>query len=232
MVAEALRSRYEVVELFALPEKLDPSLAEAAARRGSEIMQVTPSVAKALSDTPTPQGVVAVVRHSQTSLDELPVERGLVLVLDAVRDPGNAGTLIRSAVAAGCDAAVLTATAVDPFAPKVVRASAGAIFHVPIVTDTPIERALGVLASKGFRSVGADARSPVSYDSIDLSVPTALVVGNEAHGLAGATVSLLDDTVSIPMPGPAESLNVGIAGSLLLFEAVRQRRQVSSPQNA
>ena len=178
---------------------------------------------KALSDSTTPQGVVAVARRPDTSLSALPADASLVLMLVNVGDPGNAGTLVRSAAAAGADAVVFATGSVDPFSPKTVRASAGLVARAPVVTaglDGAVER----LRAASITLIGAEASAERSCYEVDLSARIAIVVGNEAAGLPPGARTAVDTTVSIPMPGGVESLNVGIAGSLLLYEAVRQRR--------
>lgn len=194
---------------------------------GSEFLDrgglaVTRQVISALTDTSTPQGVVAVAEAR--AIDAGAIEGDLVVVLADVRDPGNAGTLLRSAVAAGSSGVVFAKGSVDPFNPKTVRATAGLLFRVPVVHDVALEDALSLLKARGFLVVGADAGSGVSPDEVDLTRAAALVLGNESWGIGAGARALLDEIVGIPMPGPAESLNVGIAGSILLFEAVRQRR--------
>jgi len=222
-VAEALE-RGEVQDLF-----VDADLSSATTWLARGAVAVSGRVIDALSDTSTPQGVVAVA-----SMRTIPIAEAsgdLMLVLSNVRDPGNAGTLVRSAVAAGASAVVFCSGSVDPFNPKTVRSTAGLLFHVNVVTGVGLEEAVDELRRKGFRLLGADAGSSVAPDELDLGGPVALVLGNESWGIDEASNRLLDDVVGIPMPGPAESLNVGIAGSILLFEAVRQRRASSSNRN-
>lgn len=153
-----------------------------------------------------------------------------MIVLAGVRDPGNAGTVLRSALAAGADAAVFGTGSVDPYHPKTVRAGAGALFRLPLVRGIETGSALGTLKAAGFQLVGADASAEGSYTELDMTGRVALVIGNEAWGLPPEVSASIDRFVSIPMPGPAESLNVGIAGALLLFEAVRQRGPGNLPQ--
>ena len=213
-----------VVELFVDRDAVSAGeLQHQAERAGVAVHVVTPAVITALSDTIAPQGVVAVARAP--TADPGVLERvDLVVVLAQVRDPGNAGTLIRSSVAAGAGAVVFTKGSVDPFNSKTVRASAGTVFNVPVVIDVTMDEAARRLRAAGTRIVGAHARAERPLDEVDMTAPVALVVGNEAWGLPEGSGELLDDVVGIPMPGPAESLNAGIAGSILLFEAVRQRR--------
>jgi TrmH family RNA methyltransferase len=139
------------------------------------------------------------------------------LVADRINDPGNAGTLLRSAEAAGVDGVVFTAGSVDVFNPKVVRASAGALFAVPVVTDVDLAQALG----HDRRSFGTTSHAGTPFTEADLTQPAAIVVGNEAHGLDAATP--VDEWVTIPHRGRAESLNVAMAATLLVFEVARQR---------
>ena len=213
-----------VRELFlspACPAAAD--LRRAAAGRGVTVHDVAPRIVDVLSDTATPQGVVAVAHMSAAPLEALPAAADLVLVLAQVRDPGNAGTLVRSAVGAAAQAVVFTEAAVDPFAPKTVRSSAGAILEVPIVRGASLLDAVGALRGAGLTVVGADSSSSTPPDGVDLRRPVALVLGNEAWGMSAPERALMDELVGIPMPGPLESLNVAVAGSILLFEAVRQR---------
>ena len=156
-------------------------------------------------------------------LDEISAP-SLVLVAPHIADPGNAGTLIRSAAAAGAETIVLGPGSVDAYNPKTVRASAGACFAVQIVEGVPAVQALEALGNAGVRRVGALAAGGVAPEAVDLTGPTAIVLGHEVHGLAADLP--LDERITIPMLG-AESLNVGMAGTLLLFEAARQRRAQS-----
>jgi len=191
-----------------------------------EVTVVGERVIRMLSDSSTPQGVVAVARAPEATLTEL--ERSdLSLILAGVRDPGNAGTLVRSAAAAAAGAVAFTEGSVDPLNPKTVRACAGALFLVPVIRDVELTEAVGVARAAGVQVLGADVQGEAGPDDHDLTVPTAFVLGNEAWGFDPGVESMLDGTVSIPMPGRAESLNVGIAGSILLFEAVRRRASAS-----
>jgi TrmH family RNA methyltransferase len=148
----------------------------------------------------------------------------LVLVLAGVGDPGNAGTLLRSAEAAGATAVWATAGTVDLYAPKTVRASAGALFHVPVRDGLDGPAALDGLRAAGVRVLGTAASGGTPVDQADLTGPVAFVLGNEAHGLDGVWAGAVDEWLTIPMVGRAESLNVAMAGTLLCFEAARQRR--------
>ncbi len=174
-------------------------------------------------DTVSPQPLVAVVETASASLDLLAVDRPVLVLVD-VRDPGNVGTLIRTAEASGCAGVVLAGNCVDPTNPKVVRSSAGSWLRTVIVEDTDIAAVVAGLAEQG-RPVIATALDATSQDMwhTDLSC-AAILLGNEAHGLPAEVIARADATVVIPFDGPTESLNVGVAGALLAFEALRQRR--------
>ena len=180
-------------------------------------------VLERVSDTVTPQGVIAVIRRPATTL-EAARHADLVVVCVDLQDPGNAGTVIRSAEAAGVGAVVCCGESVDVFAPKCVRASAGSLFHVPVVNEGDPVAVLDQLGSWGKQRLGTVARDGVPYDEVDLTQPVALVLGNEAHGLPVAVDACLDGRLTIPMRGRSESLNVGMAAAVLCFEAARQRR--------
>lgn len=218
----AIASGAEILDAFVTDDRLED------VPIGMDPLVVTEQVMRAISDTETPQGIAAVVRIEDVPLSDIKGEDGLILVLAEVRDPGNAGTLLRSAHAAGASSVVFTSGSVDPFSPKTVRASAGSVFGPRIVRDADPNELLDHLASVGVQVVTTDAEAATTVFDVDLTKPSAIVIGNEAWGLRSEPWSRLDTRASVPMPGPAESLNAAVAGSLILFEAVRQRREASS----
>lgn len=194
------------------------ALASRAVELGARCYELAPGVMAKVADTVTPQPVMAV--FSMVHVPAVPPGAGLAVVMVDVRDPGNAGTVLRTADAAGADAVVCCGGTVDPYNPKTVRSSAGSLFHVPLVVGGDGPAVLDELA--WMRRVGTVVRGGTDYAEVDWTVPTALVLGNEASGLPGTLP--LDGTVGIPMAGRAESLNVGMACAVLCFEALRQRR--------
>lgn len=186
---------------------------------GCPCLPCTPVVFASLVETVTPQGLAAILPLPQQPLPENP---SLLLILDAVRDPGNAGTLLRSAEAAGVDLVLFGPATVDPFNDKVVRAGMGAHFRLPlrVAEDWP---ALQAMLDHRLTLYLADAAGTLSYDAVDWCAPAALIVGGEAAG-ASEIARRLATLLRIPMHGRVESLNAAIAGSIILFEAARQRR--------
>ena len=176
-----------------------------------------------VASTVTPQPALAVVDWRPATIDAIAFDRGPALVLDAVGDPGNVGTIVRVADAAGACALFAGAGTADVTAPKVVRAAAGSLLRVPVVTDLSAAVAVAELRARSVRCIGASARAPHAYDEFDWSTPVALILGSEAHGLDDRVRELLDDEVRIDMAPGAESLNVAVACAVLAFE-IRRRR--------
>ena len=198
-----------------------PEVVAAAQGAGVDVEAVAEVVMAHLTSEVTPQGVVAVARFVDVPLTEL--QPGLVPVLCSVRDPGNAGTILRSADAAGAAGVVFTPDSVDVYNAKAVRASAGSLFHLPVVRGVPAAEAVEALRGRGAQVLAAAADGEASAYEVDLARPTALLLGNEAWGLTPEVRALADGSVRVPIAGRAESLNLAAAGTLLLFEAARQR---------
>jgi TrmH family RNA methyltransferase len=202
-------------------------LYEIAARHGVRVYSLAPGVLEKIADATTPQPVLAAVRLPVVAVDAIAAD-GLVLVLHDVRDPGNAGTLIRSADAAGATAVVFTGHSVDPFNPKTLRATAGSIFHLPVAVGE-LASTLHSFASRGASTFATVVRGGVDHRDVDYSTATVVVIGNEADGLDDQSIALCDAAISIAMAGSSESLNAGVAGSLIAFEAM-WRRQDTKPE--
>ncbi len=200
---------------------LAPVLARAR-QAGAETLALEASLMAQLVSTVTPQGVVAVA-----SWPEVKVRKdGLSLIVDGLQDPGNLGTLLRSAAAAGVDQVILLPGVTDPWAPKVMRAGMGAHYRIAIRHGRDLAQASEWLGS--CQLFLADALAAVNYSAVDWTPPSALIVGSEAHGAAAAKHWPGVRTVAIPMSAQVESLNAAVAASVILFEALRQRRQPRS----
>lgn len=228
----ALDAGLDVVRVIVESDRADATderVVDRAVRSGAEVFDVGAGTLAGLVSAKTPQPVAAVVARPQASLAEVVAAASLAVVVVELADPGNLGTVVRSAEAAGADCVVVTGTSVDVWSPKVVRSSAGAVFLVPVVEAATAD-GLAALADAGLSCLGADAASGVPYDHADLTAPVALVVGNEARGLSPEVVERLDGRIHIPLAGRSESLNAAMAASVLVFEAARQRRQLVRPE--
>jgi RNA methyltransferase, TrmH family len=192
---------------------------------GSKLLLVAEPLLAGLAQTATPQGLVAVLPSVTRLLDGLPAAPRLVCVLAEVRDPGNAGAVIRTADAFGADAVATTSGSVDPQSPKAARAAAGSLFHLPVVAGVPWPDLRAALRERRLRLVGADPHAPATVEAAPLEQPVALILGNEAHGLPDAVRDGLDLVVRVPLAGRAESLNLAAAAAVLLYEAARRRKE-------
>jgi RNA methyltransferase, TrmH family len=233
-LADAASSGHGVRELFVTAEarSRNAELVELARTLDVAVHQASGRVMAELSDTVTPQGLVAVC-----DLRDVPLGAALsgapsnpphlVVLLAAVRDPGNAGTVLRTADAAGANAVIFGDSSVDPYNGKCVRASAGSLFHVPVVVGAPVLEAIGELRSAGLQVLAADGRPDAeSLDDLDglLAAPTAWVFGNEAWGLPAQVLQAADRTVRVPIHGRAESLNLAAAAAVCLYASARSQR--------
>lgn len=222
LLAEAQRAGASVRQALYAPDQLSQSEA------GRQMLDwlsgqpgclpAAPRVVAAAADTVTPQGVVAVLEWPAP-----PPSRGLWLVLDAVQDPGNVGTLLRSAEAAGAAWLLSSQGTADLYSPKVVRAAMGAHFYLPLQADCTWD-ALAAHLHAVPRVYAAVGGASLAYDAADWRGPVALIIGSEAQGISAAGLAQATHQIGIPMVGRAESLNAGVAGSIMLFEALRQRR--------
>jgi TrmH family RNA methyltransferase len=186
-------------------------------RLGAEIFAVSDEIMSACSDTVAPQGILAVL-----SIPERPIPRdvNLALILDRITDPGNLGTILRTALATGVDAVLLTEGTVDAYNPKVVRSAMGAHFHLPIVRSS-VEELAQYMA--GLQLYMADVRAQRSYLEVDWREPAGLIIGSEANGVQPAVEKIAAHRVRVPMPGKTESLNAAVTTAVILYEIIRQR---------
>ncbi|MEV7605592.1 RNA methyltransferase [Paenarthrobacter sp. NPDC089322] len=232
-----------VHEVFASAACLDrlPELADLA--QGTQLRLASDDVLSAMADTINPQGIVAVCSFVDVTLESV-LDAGprLIAVMCQVRDPGNAGTVLRAADAAGADAVVLTGSSVDIYNPKAVRSTAGSLFHLPVVLGADVEelveqcraRGIGVLAADGYGTVNLDQLQDENAarrlgnvavaSTYALEQPTAWLFGNEAQGLSDAELALADHRVAVPVYGAAESLNLGTAATVCLYASARSQQ--------
>jgi TrmH family RNA methyltransferase len=228
LVLEAIDAGVELDAVYVPAGAADGDVGELRARcaaAGLTPTEVAPGVIEQVASTRTPQPALALAVPRFAGLaDALGGPAPLCLVLHDVADPGNAGTLLRVAEAVAGAVVLCGAGAVDPVNPKVVRAAAGALFRVPVVTAPDAATVFAACRDAGVRTVATSLDGAVDYDAVDLTGPVALVLGNEAHGLSDDVASAAGVAVRIPMLGGVESLNVAMAGTVVAFEAARQRR--------
>ena len=263
-VAEGLRLVLEVpaeriLSIFiseSFEKKADDDLRRFLNAHASHTEIVDDIVFRKLSDTETPQGILAVVKKINFSLEDvirgrLPASSDrcttkpyastsdlissaeserymsmppLLLILDGLQDPGNLGTILRSAEAAGATGILLCEGTVDIYSPKVVRSTMGSIFRLPFAQIGDLREAVTIMKKHGIKTAAADMAGNITYDAFDSAGPVAFIIGNEGNGLSELAKTLTDTFVSIPMAGKTESLNAAVCASLLLFDAARKRR--------
>lgn len=231
LLAEALDAGVALPLVLYTPEMASSppgtSLLEKAAARGSRLVCVSREALEGCAQTVTPQGVVAVGEFSERPFPPggLGHPRGVLVVLDEVQDPGNVGTIVRAGLAAGARGVLLGPGTAELSSPKTLRATAGAAFRLPAWRVTAWD-VLALLKEQGWRLLAARSRGGLPPHAVDLRSGVVILLGNEARGLAPDLVEMAHATVTIPMPGGAESLNVAMAGTILLYESVRQRAVV------
>lgn len=226
LLAEALRSGMVLKTVFVSERRIVPSIVP----RGVEVLTLTDDVFASAVETQSPQGVAALLVPPVPKIDAVLHGTPLILIAAGLQDPGNLGTLVRSAEAFGATGVLTTPGTVSAWNQKALRASVGSIFRMTVVAATVAE--IAALKSHGIRllaAVGSDDLRPADVHNVDLSKPIALLIGNEGAGLTAEWMEIADESITIPCPGPVESLNAAVAGSLLLYEASRQRSRRSQP---
>ncbi|MDQ0220113.1 RNA methyltransferase [Peribacillus cavernae] len=181
---------------------------------GIEVIYAANDVLKAISDTETPQGITAVCEQREVTLEDIDPQK--LLLIDAVQDPGNIGTMIRTADAAGIDAVILGEGCADPYNPKVIRSTQGSIFHLPVI-KSDLSDIIDSLQNRGIPVYGTALENAVSFEKVEKVQSFALLVGNEGQGVAKQLLSKTTQNLYIPIYGKSESLNVGIAAGILLY---------------
>ncbi|MEY8353690.1 RNA methyltransferase [Lachnospiraceae bacterium 54-53] len=187
---------------------------------------VADDVFKTMSDTRTPQGILALVRQYSYKMEDLfgTREAAFLMILEDIQDPGNLGTILRAGEGAGVTGVIMNDTTADIYNPKVIRSTMGSVCRVPFAYTQDLPASLKALKAAGVRLYAAHLDGRNNYEKEDYTVGTGFLIGNEANGLTGETAALADAWVKIPMKGNVESLNAAVAASVLMFEAARQRR--------
>jgi TrmH family RNA methyltransferase len=223
---EALNEEEKIIRIFMSEQFLSTSeskeiLVKAAARNIKTYM-LPDRLFKGISDTESPQGILAVIKAKHHNINQLPAEGNLLIILEALQDPGNMGTIIRTADAAGFTGIVVSQGCVDIYNPKVLRSTMGSVFHIPLFFTNNLGETIQTLKSKGIKIYGTHLKGASNYFELDMRSDIAIVIGNESKGISDETAALADALVKIPMIGKAESLNASIAAGLLMYESVRQ----------
>jgi len=236
IVKEALMSSAEIKEII-ISEKASENedIAETicmANKLGCDIYTVSETVFKSISETTNPQGILATIKMADYDLEEMIIAKSIdvckcdkyFVILDEIKDPGNMGTIIRTADAAGFNGVIVSKGCVDVYNSKVLRSTMGSIFHIPINLSQDLSYALKEIKSKNIRVYAAHTKGNINYYEADMTQSTAIVIGNEAFGISDKTMELADELISIPIAGRAESLNASVAAGILMYEPLRQKK--------
>ena len=226
LVTEALQTQLTLHAAFHLPEPNERTaalLAEMSCPRYA----VSEAVMTTLSDTVTTQGLIVLAERPRTTLATALSSGSLFVALDAVQDPGNAGTILRTAEAAGAFGLIALKGTVDLFAPKVLRSAMGSAFRLPLAGEVTTDELLAACSSRGIQVLATAADGELNYDAFDWRQPALLLLGNEGNGVSRELLDRADARVSIPLHPPVESLNVAAAAAVILFEAARQKRSLA-----
>lgn len=220
MVKEAISENQEI-ELIAIREdfKIDFDT------KKIKIVTISNKIFNDISDVKTPQGILAVIKKNQNN--QIETNQEYILVLDSLQDPGNMGTIIRTADSANINQIIINKTTVDPYSPKVIRSTMGAIYRTNIIEVEDLKTTLKEMKSKGFQIITTDLKATQSIYDINYNNKTVVVIGNEANGVSQEILQTADKKVIIPMLGKTESLNASIAASIMIYEYVRQKIQKS-----
>lgn len=199
-------------------------LLEELGQRDMLLYKIPVQLFRELSDTQNPQGIMAVVAMDSYSIEDfLGKDKGFYIILDRIQDPGNMGTIIRTADAADVDAIFITKGSVDLYNSKTIRATMGSIFHVPILTTGTTSETIAILKEENIKVITTSLDGDKYHFEVDFSESCAIIVGNEANGVQEEDINVSDVLIKIPMPGKAESLNASVAASIVMYEVVRQR---------
>ena len=221
IISHSMVNDQKILELVQKADQKDHSI---------KIYSVADNIFKNLSDTETPQGIIAVIKMKTYTLENIfdmdSNKNKLFIILDAVQDPGNMGTIFRTAEGAGVDGIFMSTNCVDIYNPKVLRSTMGSIFHIPVIETNDLSHTINFLKSRGIKIYASHLDATNNYYELNVSRNTAFIIGNEANGISEQTAALADCLIKIPMYGKAESLNASIAAGILMYETVRQRTTI------
>ena len=219
---EALDSDFEVVHIFISARgqsKYEGSCLESKLQKNTKVYILSDSLFKSICDTDNPQGIIAVVKNKPV---DIKYDYGFYVLADKIQDPGNMGTIIRTAHAAGALGVIITKGTVDIYNEKTLRSTMGSIFKIPVIEDKDLSLTQK-LKNDGFKVVTSSLDTEKNFYDIDLKDKVIISIGNEGNGISAEVYDISDFRIKIPMPGGAESLNVAIAASIMMYEVVRQK---------
>ncbi|SCY80262.1 RNA methyltransferase, TrmH family [Alkaliphilus peptidifermentans DSM 18978] len=198
------------------------------AQKKYTVNEITPELMKKLSDTENPQGIIAVAQNQNNSLEAININhQATIVILDRIQDPGNLGTIIRTAEAAGTDGIILTKGSVDPYNSKTIRGTMGALFHIPVIICNDNDEWIEFIKKYKFKLFASHLETNQSYDDIEYPEKTAIIIGNEANGIDEKLLKIADEAIKIPIYGKIESLNASVAAGLLMYKAVEKRKSIN-----
>jgi RNA methyltransferase, TrmH family len=224
---EAIFENADIVRILIsekyIESKIDDALQSEIQKRCIESFLIPDKLFREVSDTENPQGILAVIKMKRHSMGELFAENNFLLILDSIKDPGNLGTMIRTADAAGVTGVIMSKGCVDLYNPKVLRSTMGSIFRVPVFYSSNLIETIKEIKSKNIQVLAAHLQGEINYFEAVLTGNISFIIGNEATGISDEVKMSADLLLKIPMPGRTESLNASVAAGLLMYEAVRQR---------
>jgi len=224
---EALKEKLQISRIFLsssfIENKCNNDFLSILSSEMYDAFVLTDKLFEEISDTENPQGVLAVLKMKNYSFNEILSNNNMIIILESIQDPGNMGTIIRTADAAGFSGIVISKGCVDIYNPKVLRSTMGSIFHLPMYLSENLMETIDEMKQKGIKLFASHLSSTSSFFETNLTGDIAIIIGNEANGISSEIASKADSLIKIPMSGKAESLNVSVAAGLLMYEAVRQR---------
>lgn len=227
MVEECINNKYEVLSIVYSEMLFNIKGGEDlfnSVRTFPKLIKVSDKIFREISDVKTPQGILAVARFKERDIEELTkIENSFIILLDRIQDPGNMGTIIRTADAFGADGIIVNSGSVDIYNPKVVRATMGSIFRTNIYFVDESIHILKELKEKGIKVYSTSLQGKRFIQDVDFRLPSLLIIGNESKGVSNEYLNMADELIKIPMVGGAESLNAAVASSIIMYEILRQR---------
>jgi RNA methyltransferase, TrmH family len=227
LVGEAVKEKVEICRVFVsssyIKDITTEKVLKSIEKLEYQVYEISDKLFEEISDTESPQGILAVIKMKKYMLSDIFNERSFIIILDSIQDPGNMGTMIRTADASGATGIIYSKGCVDLYNPKVLRGTMGSVFHLPIIYCENLFETIKEIKQNNIKVYAAHLKAESNYFNVDMKNNVAIIIGNEANGISDDISTLSDILVKIPMLGKSESLNASIAASLIMYEVVRQR---------